>query len=80
MKEFSALLCMGRYKSPGLLKSFLSYTSQLSKGSILGFLDFSHSLDLLSNCWGWGGGGICWITGFVFPFEGPYSHLEAPSH
>ena len=31
VKEFSILLCTGRCKSLGLLKSFLSYTSQLSK-------------------------------------------------
>ena len=30
VKEFSALLCMGRLKSLGLLKLFLSYASQLS--------------------------------------------------
>ena len=33
MKESSALLCMGRCKSLGSLKSFLSYASQLSGAS-----------------------------------------------
>ena len=35
VKEFSAFLCMGRYKTVGSLKSFLS--SQLSGASILCF-------------------------------------------
>ena len=30
VKEFRAFLCMGRYKSLGILKSFLWYASQLS--------------------------------------------------
>ena len=25
----------------------------------------------------WRGSGICWITGFAFPFRSPHSHLEA---
>ena len=37
VKEFSAFLCMGRCKSPGSLKPFLSYVSQLSGFSILCF-------------------------------------------
>ena len=35
VKEFSAFLCMGRCKSLGSLKSFLSYASQLSGASTL---------------------------------------------
>ena len=42
LKKFSTFVCMGRCKSLGLLKLFLSYTSQLSGASILWF-DFSHS-------------------------------------
>ena len=37
VKEFSAFLCMGRWNSLGLLKSFLSCASQLSGASILWF-------------------------------------------
>ena len=37
-KEFSTFLCMGKCKNLGSLKSFLSYVSQLSGASILGFL------------------------------------------
>ena len=37
VKEFSTVLCMGRCKSLGSLKSFLSYESQLSGTSILWF-------------------------------------------
>ena len=37
VKEFSAFLCMGRCRSVGLLKSFLSYALQLSRSSILCF-------------------------------------------
>ena len=35
VKEFSTFLCMGRCKSLGSLKSFLSYSSKLSGASIL---------------------------------------------
>jgi len=35
VKEFSTLLCLGRFKCLSLLKSFLSHTSQLSGASIL---------------------------------------------
>ena len=38
VKEVSIFLCMGRRKSLGLLKSVLSYASQLSGASIL----YSH--------------------------------------
>ena len=44
VREFSAFLCMGRYKSLGLLKSFLSYTPQLSRASILCFFYILSSL------------------------------------
>ena len=37
VKEFSAFLCMGRYKSLGSVKSFLSYESQPSGASVLCF-------------------------------------------
>ena len=36
-KEFNAFLCMGRYKSLGPLRSFLSYAPQLSQATILCF-------------------------------------------
>ena len=45
VKEFSAFLRMGRCKSLGPLKSFLSYTPQLAGASVLWF----HILDLLSS-------------------------------
>ena len=38
VQEFSTFLCMGRCKSLGSLKSFLSYAPQLSGARILGFL------------------------------------------
>ena len=37
IKEFSTFLCMGRLKSLGSLKSFLSYACQLSGAGILYF-------------------------------------------
>ena len=42
--EFSTFLCMERYKSLGLVKSFLTYASQLSWASILCFF---HILSFL---------------------------------
>ena len=38
LKEFYTFLCMGRCKSLGSLKSFLSYASLLSEATILTFL------------------------------------------
>ena len=38
VKEFSALLYLRRYKSPGSLKTLLSCASQLSEASVLFFL------------------------------------------
>ena len=35
VKEFSSFLCMGRCKSLGSLKSFLSYAFQLSWSNVL---------------------------------------------
>ena len=53
VKEFSAFLCMGRCKSLGSLKSFLSYASQLSGASIFWFsvltLGSSHSLTAVGS-------------------------------
>ena len=37
VKEFSAFLCMGKYKSLGSLKSFLCYAPELSEARILYF-------------------------------------------
>ena len=45
MKEFSIFLFMGRCKSLGSLKSFLSYASQLSGTSFLHF----HTLSSLGS-------------------------------
>ena len=48
--EISALLCMGRYKSLGSLKSFLWCASQLSGASILCFLILRDSSGTLLGC------------------------------
>ena len=48
VKEFRAFLCMGRYKSLGILKSFLWYASQLS-GMRCVFTSWASP--------GWGGSG-----------------------
>ena len=82
--EFSALQCLGRCKSLGLLlKSFLSCTSQLSGATIL-FLWFltTHPPPPNSSAitMGGHGGGICCISSFVSPFRSPDSHLEAANH
>ena len=85
---------MGICKPLGSLNSFLSYVLQVS-GTTSCFLIvtslipcspwgmaedscFLHSSELLCNhC---RGGSICWVTGIVFPFGSPHSHLEAPNH
>ena len=82
---------MGICKPLGSLNSFLSYVLQVS-GTTSCFLIvtslipcspwgmaedscFLHSSELLCNhC---RGGSICWVTGIVFPFGSPHSHLEA---
>ena len=89
VKEFSALLCMGRYKSLGLLKSFLSYASLLSKASILGVFGFSHSLNFLRAPqqslgmeWGWHllDHRLCFpFWGSSFTFGGPKSLMTVTS-
>ena len=54
VKEFSAFLCMGRCKSLGSLKSFLSYASQLCGVSVLCFHILSSSmLTAGSGCSQW---------------------------
>ena len=51
VKEFSTFLCMGRCKSLGSLKSFLSYASQLSGARVLCFHILSSSmLTIGSGC------------------------------
>ena len=51
VKNFSALLCMGRYKNLGSLKSFLCYAPQLSGADTL-FFTFGvfSGLTLGSGC------------------------------
>ena len=54
VKEFYTFLCMGRCKSLGSLKSFLSYASLLSEATILTFSfprPSSSSLTLGSGWW-----------------------------
>ena len=96
VKEFNILLCMGRCKPLGSLNSFLLYAPQLfgAKSSLL-IVYILNSLFTArgAKCGRWllvaspqapaitvQGGGICWITGIVFPFESIHSHLETPNH
>ena len=48
VKALSAFLCMGRYKSLGSLKSFLSHASQLSGVSVL-CVHILNSLGLITG-------------------------------
>ena len=50
VKELIASLCMGRCKSLGSLKSFLSYAFQVSGASILCFHILSSSVLQLNSC------------------------------
>lgn len=63
-REFNILLCMGRFKSLGLLKSFLLHASPAIWGQQIHFF-FSHPHpELLSNLI-MEGGGTGWISGIV---------------
>ena len=93
LKEFSVLLCIGRYKPLSSLNSFLSYATQLfgAKSSFL-IVYILNSLFILRQIWwtaasciSWApqllsGGSICQIyriAGIVFSLGSPHSHMEA---
>ena len=89
MKEFSTLRCMGRYKSLGLLKPFLSYASQLSGASILHLFRYPPHPQILSASTGSGGSPMAAREQALFflgtlraqksTFRGPESLIAVPS-
>ena len=75
VKEFSSFLCMGRFKSLGSLKSFPSYSAQLSGGSMLWF---SHSEFLSAHHREWLQPNGCQVAGILLLSErGFHMHCVA---